>query len=725
MPRDIQSLLHRAVPRLKKGDAKAEKLEAKIAKLGTSLWNKGPRGLRKIGVKLEADDHREFERDELFEGAREILGDKEFVRFVRKVKDVLQRKLADKKASSDGTGSTRSKRSSGRSSGRKRRERSGRRKREPDPEPVEVSVTAESEPKGPDLTLSGSDGVDVPAELTLSGSDELEIPDESGEGLVVPDESDGGLVLPDEDLGDEPEGVPDLEEFDLDNLELEVGATTTSGGGAEASPAVFEDAPKGDDPARDGDRALARYARTGDPANLKEARSLFKQAMKKAKGPVAKGAVCGGLARVYFLQGELEKATDMATKALKAFPHEPVANAVICQAGWPKEVEREKLRALLARADSALSTSDYDEIKAAAKVLAKEYPKAPHAPLLILAIDCDKLQDDLEGLIKKAWKRYPAEAAYADLPLGPRLERVLVEGCLRWLEKTIEEDQELRGKTVKDTENKANAISGAVQMALGISRAAICSGRKASALEKQQMILWIGRSLYFAQYYDHAKEVFAKAQRLDRESDLIGELRKQDTACGVMKRAFERPGVKFKKGSLDGVGLVRYREAVAGRLKQVLSDLEGDRTKLDTKEARIVDAILADPKRKKKLQGAAKKAEVTDPFAAWDALEAEAAAAPAEPAAKKKGGLLGRMKAAAKGAIDKAKSAAQGAAMANRRKAARRAMGEHLRDGPDKGWGDKALDSFLAKASLIEPRLDYLESLAEDLRSAAGRAGDY
>ncbi|HBP16903.1 MAG TPA: hypothetical protein DEA08_03785, partial [Planctomycetes bacterium] len=215
MARDTTTLLHKAVPRLKKGDAKAQKLEARIMKLGASLWNKGPRGLRKIGVKLEPDDHRPLERDELFEGAREILGDREFVRFVRKVKDVLSQKLA-KKASATQPAASES--GSGRISSKEKR-RKARRRREEIEQQEQLEQVAAERPQ---------------TDLTMSGSGALAIPEDSGEGLAIPDE-DGGLAIP----GDDELAVPSLDadaggadalDFDLDNLDLEV--ATGGGGGA-------------------------------------------------------------------------------------------------------------------------------------------------------------------------------------------------------------------------------------------------------------------------------------------------------------------------------------------------------------------------------------------------------------------------------------------------------------------------------------------------------------
>lgn len=732
MPRDTRSLLIRAIPRLEKGDEKAKKLEAKLAKIGVAFWNKGPRGLKKLGLTLDPSDHEELDRRGLFKGAHAALGDREFVRFVRRLKEVLAKKAAQRaEAGEEGSEAPRREKSSSArreksSSARRKKSRSSRSK--PEPEPMAVVPEHIPDDEARELKMSGP-------ELTISG-DGLTLPDDSGEGLALPG-SDEGLMLPGSDEGlvlppeEDDEGGGDLADFDLESLSLDVGAQAAPEapqsirfGEEEGGGAKDED---DSNPARAGERALGRYGRSGDSAELDQAKKLFKAAVKSAEGPVAQGAARGGLARCYFLGGELDKARDMAKKALKAFPHDVTANAVACQVEWEGEPERERLKAQLARADHALHGGDHAEVKAAAKAISKAFPKEPYAGLLMLAIECDKGTGDLSESVAKAWKNYPPSASRADLLLGPAIERQLASGIVGWLMELSKGDEAAGfwGKTIKEPEGKKNIYAGGFQILLGVTRAALAA-RKLKPDQKQQFASWAAHGLYFAQHFDAAKDAFAGSIKFDHEGDLIGELRKMDTQCGVMKRAFDRPGIKAQRGSFDGVGLARYREGLAGRLRLVLEGLEGDRAKLDAKEIQIVDAILANPTRKKAIQKAAKKADNDDPFAALEALEAEGASLTAEPTAKEKGGkggLFGRMKKAAAGAIDKAKAAAQGAVNASKQKEARRALGEALRDDrPDKGWGDKSLDAFLDKAALIEPRLNYLSNLADEIRSAAGKA---
>jgi hypothetical protein len=168
------------------------------------------------------------------------------------------------------------------------------------------------------------------------------------------------------------------------------------------------------------------------------------------------------------------------------------------------------------------------------------------------------------------------------------------------------------------------------------------------------------------------------------------------------------------------VGITQFRKATAARLKRILDDAEGDRRKLDAKEASIVEKILSDGGRRKKLKSRAKKADEADPFAQIEGLEGQASGAGEKAEPQKKGGLFGRMKAAATKAIDKAK----GAVAASKVKEAKKALGRRLRDRPDGGWKDAELDTFLDKVDKLEPRLEFLEEEAEKARYAAGRAGD-
>jgi hypothetical protein len=264
---------------------------------------------------------------------------------------------------------------------------------------------------------------------------------------------------------------------------------------------------------------------------------------------------------------------------------------------------------------------------------------------------------------------------------------------------------------------------------------ALATREKLGPVEEQELRKWTGQALIAAQYYDHAKEVLAAARTLDRNSHHVLEINKDETHCGVMKRAFDKPGVKAKTGKLDGVGLVQHRKAIAARLQAVLAQKDDALGGYEQDEERLVAAIVGAPERKKKLEARAKKAGQPNPFERLDAVDDELASLEARgadeaPAPAAGGGLFGKMKGGFSKALDKAKSAAKGAELAlrkgvaaSKKKEAARALAVRLRDRPDGGWGDAELDRLIDRWRDVSSRAEALEEEAEELRKAAGRAG--
>jgi tetratricopeptide (TPR) repeat protein len=671
----VQRLLFKAVPRLEKGDAKAKKLRGRLIKVGRVLWKKGPRTLAKIGVEASNADYRPLSSDgsAFLEEVHEIVGDKNFLRFVVGSKKELARRLAEKKKA-----------------------------REEPPPPPPIS--------------------EAPGAISDEG---LAIPDDSGEGLAIPDDALPELAVPD-DSDELPVPPMDAEDEDVPDFDLDGGIELMGGAGAQPLGIRFgDDGDAGDDDDSDprlaGERALARFRRSGDVEEIKTARSLFKRAHKDADGPVAKGAARGGLALTYLLDGSLDKAKDHARKALAEFPGETTATSVLCRVKWPKEGEREQLQGALRRAEAAVSSSDHSEARAVAKSLKKSFPKEPFWALILLAIACDT-NDGVEKAIGTAWTLYPPSSAFADLLCGHGLSAPVTAGCFGWLAEEVKERPgKTWGQTVKDADSKSNVVAGAYQIGLGLARCALAGRPNLDKDTEQQLRVWIAHGVYYSQHYDAAKEIYTSARRLNRESGLLPEINKCETRCGIQKRSFDKPGIKSRGGKFDGAGIEGYRKAIAARLKRILEDLEGDQQKFNAKEAKLVEALMGDPARRKKLKKRAEKAGDDDPFARIDGLDEimnEGAAPKEEP--KKKGGLFGRMKAAANKAIDKAK----GAVAASKRKEALKALGRRLRDRPDGGWKDAPLDTFLDQLAKVEPRLDYLEEQATAARRAAGRAGE-
>jgi hypothetical protein len=482
---------------------------------------------------------------------------------------------------------------------------------------------------------------------------------------------------------------------------------------------------------------VARFRQTGDEEELEGAKKLYARAVKTAEGDLAKGAARAGLAQAFLLGGDAEKAAKHAEGALALFPDEPTAVRILLRARRPGEAEREQVAAALARARGALRARDDEGAARAAKELERLAPKEPFGPMVALAAQHERGdRQGLEAAIARVWERYPASTAWADLPLGEELERPLVLAPLMWVRQRIEQEGgAVLAQTVKDVDSKQNVVSGAVQLALGVARAALATRERLDPLQEQELRKWVGQALLAAQYYDHAKEVLAQARTLDRNSAHVLEINKDETQCGVMKRAFDKPGVKAKMGKLDGVGVVQLRKAIAARLQGVLAQKEEALGTYEQDEEAVLGALLASPERRKRLEARAKKAGQSSPFERLDAVEEElarldarAAEGPAE--APQAGGLFGRMKGGLSKALDKAKEAAKGAELALRKgvaggkkKEATRAVAVRLRERPDGGWGDAELDRLVDRWTEVSSRAEALDDEAELLRRAAGKAG--
>ncbi|MCO5170520.1 MAG: hypothetical protein M9894_29650 [Planctomycetes bacterium] len=693
---DVQDLLRHAVPRLKKDDDAARKLERRLVRMARAAVTAGAERLEGLGVRLK----RRPTGDDL-EALRDALGDKGFVTLFRGLKDELAATLkkgdtpAKRRPSSasgraaSASGRTAKKKRTSSSSGRARRAGSGSGR----------------------MTISSHDD-------TGSGSGELAVPDELA---LPPDEP--SLTVPDElTLGDAP-------------LSIRFDAEPAAGAPPAGAAARDEDDA---DPARAADRAVARYRAAGDPDELDQAKKLYTRAAKAAEHDLARGAARAGLAQVALLLGDADRAAEHAEKALALFPDEPVAARVLLRARRPGEGERERLAGALARARAALRRSDRAAALAAGEELEALAPREPFGPMVALAVQHEQGErQGLEAAIARVWERYPASVGLADLPLGEELERPVVLAPLLWVRQRIEQDGGAAlTQTVKDVDSKQNVIAGAVQVALGVARAALATRAQLGPLEEQELRKWVGQALLAAQYYDHAKDVLAQARTLDRNSGHVLEINRDEQSCGVMKRAFDKPGVKARSGKLDGVGLVQLRKAIAARLQAVLAQKDEALGTYEQDEERIIAAVTAAPERRKKVEARAKKAGQPSPFDRLDAIEQELsgldeprAAAP-EPEAPAGGGLLGRWKGGLSKALDKAKSAAKGAELALRKgvaaskqKEAARALAVRLRDRPDGGWGDAELDRLIDRWQEVSSRAEALEEEAEELRRAAGKAG--
>jgi tetratricopeptide (TPR) repeat protein len=695
---DVERLLHKAVPRLRKGDPKAAKLRGRLTRLAASLWSKGPHRLQRLGTVVGDDDweavHPEGDPEAFLEQAHGVLGDKGFVRFVRAVKEELAARVARKKESAQN-------------------------------QPVVKPPKPKSEPEPDPKAMHFSDVKEID-----DGSDELALPPD--EELSIPDDSDMGLTLPpDEPMVEITPDVPEVEEFDLMAAEQPLQIRFDDDGGAKQD---AEDRSA----SSAADRALARFRRAGDLDELKQALKLYKQAYKDADGPFPMGVARAGLAQAYLLAGDRAKAQENAKQALEKFPNEPTAISVLCRVVRKGEKVRLRTDAALRRVEAALIDKDLRRVRDAAKDLKKLRPDGPEGALAELAVATVMGRDNVEDLLQAAWERYPGPATDGDLPLGKAWEDPLIKGCVAYLMRQRDADEEASlTQAVQDTGDKANLIAGAIEIALGTIRRALATRERVSKPEQQELLLQLGRALYFAQHYDASKEVLAGARRIDRNGNHVLDINRLEQQCGVMRRAFDKPGAKAKRGKLDGLGLGHFREALGARLELVLTQRQKEAGGVEEEQQALIEAIVADPKRRARIEKKAQAADLDDPFARLGMVEnqlaaLDAASGEAEPEPESGGGgFFGKMKAGINKAAAKAKSAAKGAELALRRsmaagkrKEALIAVGQALRDRPDRGWGDKELDAFLTRTDAVAARLECLDEEADAVRKLVGRAGD-
>ena len=740
---DVDELLQRAVPRLGRGDDAADKLRHKLTALARNVCRAGPEKAARRGLTLDA---RRLEKLSRLEGEAFLsallaeTGPKPFALLFRRLMDELSAALKKKR---EGAGAERS--SSGRTGGSQRTRKaasSERTRKAAGSERTRGSGTSERKRSGTSERTRKARPSESGRVARASGRGR-KAPSEGGlrpissEELAVPADALGELALPPDDDALELAAAPEIELAPAPEIELAPGAGLQ----------VRMDSDQGrvaDDEDKDarsaGERALERFRKSGDPDELQEARRLFKQAAQETKDKLPRGAALAGLAQAYLLAGEAEKAAAQAEKALTLFPHEPGAVGVLLRAKREGEGTRERVRATLLRGAQAFSAGDLQGLAAVSAELDRLAPQDPFGPLVALARALEEGvgPDVLEPLIGAAWARYPGTTLLGDLTCGPGMEEALARGVLRWVREKIErEGSDALSATVKNVESKENVVAGAVQLGLGLARVAIASRRELGAHEDQALRLLVGQALFSAQYYDQAKEVLAAARTLDRNNPQVLEINSLETQCGVMRRAFDKPGVKAKLGKFDGVGILHYRKALAARLQRVLAERDAEQGQVEGEQVRVVQALAEDPRRREKISARARQAELEDPFnrlaeveAQLGELEDQARAAAEAPApASGGGGMFSRMKQGLSKAVDKAKSAAKGAELALRKSVAQgkrgeavRALARALRERPPEGWGDKELDAFLRVFDAVDSRLECLEEEANELRARVGRA---
>jgi hypothetical protein len=750
----LDDLLAKALPRLAEmAPEKARALRRKLTVLLARSWTRGPeRVARAFGVDLDDGEHAavasaeragEGEKTEAFlADVREAIGPERFVNLVRGVAKAYARakKAAAEREAEPGAAEPVEKLS--KSSERLPKAESKRLKAKSE----RLHAQRERLSKSSERLKARSDRLSKSSERLKAKSDRLKAKserlarssdrvsrvsdagsissssvEESGEAeLAVPDE----LAVPEEALEEAP-------------LQITIEETPKKKAASEAEAAPSED----DGPDLAAARAIERWKKNGDDDELAQARRLYREAEKQAEAPAAKAAARAGSAFVELLLGHDDKAREHAKRALADDSRAPLAVSVLMRAERGGEGARERLRALLARARVALDGGKRGALVPHAKELEEAFPDEPFGSLVRIA-EAQSRAGEAPAETFEAWKRYPS-ARFADIALGAGLDAASARGALAVGLQRLDKDDGAFTKTSKDTESKDNDVAGAFQVALGIARTALGTRSDIAKAEEQELRTVVGQALLGLQHFDHACEAFTKARALDRQSHLAYECTKGEERANVLRRAFDKPGIKAKLTKLEGVGLAAMRKGLAARLEKIAAERKPIDDELSKAELEAATALIADSARREKVVsrlrgtgGANAMSELEEAekklgelASAKDGIAARKDARAAESSG---GGLFGKIGRGLGKALDGVKDAAKSVEIAARRQVleakrneAVRALGRKLREAvPDDGWDDDALDGFIARSGALEARIDHLDDESNQVRKIVARAAD-
>lgn len=550
----------------------------------------------------------------------------------------------------------------------------------------------------------------------------------------------GGLdLLPEEP---EPERDPGPEEF-MPGIEddprlapapaAERKAGSVGGRGAAAEPsskridldeddAVLDEPP----PADPVIAALRRFERQGDVAALAQAEQLLKKELAEAPHAVAAAAALAGLARVELLRGRAPAATKLANDALAKDPSNPLAVEVLVRLGRG-EAELAPLRAAVALLREAIDARDVQKIRATAERFKKTFPDEPHAGLALFV--AGKLVQDerlLEAGLKDAWRRFPSPRA-ATLPFGGAVDADLVDMLVHWGREPFKDDDDTRLKrTVEDVDDRENIIAGSLRMGVALARVALARPGLSRGLARR-LTFAIGRGLVGLQYYDEAVPYFGKASSMGAGPDELKAISNERINAGALRRAFDRPGIKAQLKKYNCLGVQAISEHLRATLEGVRKDREAKEKEAFAKGIELAERARGDQALKAEVAAAAQAADLPDPFGPINAAEAELAQIARErqqarePQAAQKGGLFGKLKAAASSVTGAAKdgllSLKESQVAARRDEAAKRLGVTIARELSDVEWKHPALKQLARELATIEAFLDYFQT--EESRAKA------
>lgn len=753
MADSIDVLLARAVPKAAAaGDEKLRGLKAKLGRFAARVWVKGKGKLEQLGISvrssvhaaaLEAAEASQDDDDGAFlEDVRKAMKDDaafgQFLAALVRAYSAFMKKKKESAAAADATGDedeekpAKKRAPSGRTRAAKvpvedkedkpRRNRSSRRARiVVQEESADEEKAAEEKP----LELAPEEKPGAVSEAT-SSSDELprlEIPDDDDDAPAKPlgIRMDEGEPPAEKKKSGAAPALARKQKGELDRIELaDDGEPVIEMLRPQGTPEPAPVAPKrddGDDPEAAAARAIERYKKDGDQEELAQAKKLFKVAFEKAPAGVPRAAARAGIALAALLGGSDADAKKHAEKALEEDRCCALAISVAAKAARG-DGAREKLKAAVARARSALKAGNHSTVAKEVATLEQDFPQEPFAGLVSILSAAEQSRGFDED-VARAWKLYPSTLC-PELSFGPGLDAALANAVASWGHLEVEKGgADALIKTQRNLDAKDNVLAGAFQIALGVARTALATRGDVTKIEEQELRAAAAEGLLGLQYYDAAAAAFDKANAIDRQSHAAIQCKKGAERANVARRAFDKPGVKAKMGSFEGVAVAALKKVVGGRVAQATADRQKDEAALLKDEVEAVKVLAADATRRANVVKRARADGSDNPLqplmdvegqldtlssSKKDLDEQKSAAAEAP-----KKGFLGR-------AFDKVKDTAKGAELAVRkqildgkRDEAYRAVARLLRDAPSSGWGDKVLDALADKGRTVNAKLDYLE----------------
>lgn len=720
MAEKTDDLIARAVPKIA-AQGKLDSFKRKVAKFAARAWVKGTDKLAAYGVKVSPKVHAaaveaaEMSEDD-DEGAflddvrKAFKDDDAFMNAVKALAKAYAAVLAKKKESA------------GAEAPAVKRRASSRRAK---------IVVDEQEPKPAKKAEAGN--------ISESGSGEA---DEALPTLEIPDEDDApkhlGIRMDDEEPAPAPKPKKDSRTTDVRKAkgefkrieleepgEIELLAPLVPAA-APAPAAKVADEDEGPDAAAS--RSIERYKKDGDPEELANARKLYKVAVEKAPAGPARAAARAGVALTSLLAGQDDEARKHADKALAEDALCALGVSVLARAKRGEGV-REKLKASIARARNAWRSGDSNRVAKEAAAVVKDFPDEPYGMLIEVALAGDS-GAGVDTAVAAAWKHYPS-AKNPDVALGEPLDARVARAAAAWGAQELERGgTDALIQTQRKLEEKDNVLAGAFQIALGVARCAIATRTDLTKNEEQELRTVCGEALLGLQYFDAAAATFDKAFSIDRNSGFAMECKKGTERSQVMRRAFDKPGVKARLGSFDGVGTAALKKAVGARVATAMTEKEQEESALLKDEIEAVKALIASPERRAKVEQRARKGNKENPLAPLEAVEQQVQSLDAEkqalgskdPAEKK--GFFGR-------ALDKVKDTAKGAQLAVKKQMveskiaeAHKNVARRLRDAPDGGWGDPVLDALAKRGSAVDAKLEHLEDELLQAKKAVAKIGE-